>query len=131
MEQPMFGRLSPEITMIQKQKEGRNYSRDDEIHIVRFHPKGTRNVIRMPPRTLNREPSGMACATFLSWSMRHFTTSCVSLDEPYRCSYGSEVLPPRHFPVGITRYMIHTKLILRFRGLESKVFGVRNGCDFD
>jgi hypothetical protein len=30
----MFGRLPPEIKLIQKQKEGRNYSRDDEIHIV-------------------------------------------------------------------------------------------------
>ncbi|KAJ7119131.1 putative cyclase-domain-containing protein [Mycena epipterygia] len=32
-DKPMFGRLPPEIKMIQKQKEGRNYSRDDEIHI--------------------------------------------------------------------------------------------------
>ncbi|KAJ7142122.1 hypothetical protein C8R43DRAFT_1016383 [Mycena crocata] len=32
-EKPMFGRLPPEIKLIQKQKEGRNYSRDDEIHI--------------------------------------------------------------------------------------------------
>jgi hypothetical protein len=30
----MFGRMPPEIKLIQKQKEGRNYSRDDEIHIV-------------------------------------------------------------------------------------------------
>ncbi|KAF7289991.1 hypothetical protein MKEN_01503100 [Mycena kentingensis (nom. inval.)] len=30
---PMFGRLPPTINYIQKQKEGRNYSRDDEIHI--------------------------------------------------------------------------------------------------
>lgn len=32
----MFGRLPPEINMIQKKKEGRLYSRDDEIHIVRI-----------------------------------------------------------------------------------------------
>ncbi|KAK7024072.1 hypothetical protein R3P38DRAFT_2956656 [Favolaschia claudopus] len=29
----MFGRLPPEVNLIQKEKEGRNYSRDDEIHI--------------------------------------------------------------------------------------------------
>ncbi|KAJ6509207.1 hypothetical protein C8R47DRAFT_1097849 [Mycena vitilis] len=32
-DKPMFGRIPPEINLIQKQKEGRNYSRDDEIHI--------------------------------------------------------------------------------------------------
>jgi len=32
-DKPMFGRIPPEIKLIQKQKEGRNYSRDDEIHI--------------------------------------------------------------------------------------------------
>lgn len=32
-DKPMFGRIPPEINFIQKQKEGRNYSRDDEIHI--------------------------------------------------------------------------------------------------
>ncbi|KAJ7184608.1 hypothetical protein C8R46DRAFT_1064624 [Mycena filopes] len=32
-DKPMFGRLPPEIKYIQKQKGGRNYSRDDEIHI--------------------------------------------------------------------------------------------------
>ncbi|KAJ7700680.1 hypothetical protein B0H17DRAFT_1046350 [Mycena rosella] len=32
-EKPMFGRLAPEITLIQKEKGGHNYSRDDEIHI--------------------------------------------------------------------------------------------------
>ncbi|KAJ7819049.1 hypothetical protein B0H14DRAFT_2837511 [Mycena olivaceomarginata] len=32
-EQPMFGRRPPEVNFIQKQKEGLNYSRDDEIHI--------------------------------------------------------------------------------------------------
>ncbi|KAF7295847.1 hypothetical protein HMN09_01128000 [Mycena chlorophos] len=30
---PLFGRLPPEIKLMQKQKEGLNYSRDDEIHI--------------------------------------------------------------------------------------------------
>ncbi|KAJ6630356.1 hypothetical protein B0H10DRAFT_1984313 [Mycena sp. CBHHK59/15] len=32
-DKPLFGRIAPEIKMIQKQKAGRNYSRDDEIHI--------------------------------------------------------------------------------------------------
>ncbi|KAF7359050.1 hypothetical protein MSAN_01245900 [Mycena sanguinolenta] len=32
-QQPMFGRIPPEIKLIQKQREGRNISRDDEIHI--------------------------------------------------------------------------------------------------
>ncbi|KAJ6567080.1 putative cyclase-domain-containing protein [Mycena capillaripes] len=32
-DKPMFGRIPPEINLIQKQKEGLNYSRDDEIHI--------------------------------------------------------------------------------------------------
>ncbi|KAJ7071791.1 putative cyclase-domain-containing protein [Mycena belliarum] len=32
-DKPVFGRLPPEINLIQKQKEGRRYSRDDEIHI--------------------------------------------------------------------------------------------------
>ncbi|KAJ7753430.1 hypothetical protein DFH07DRAFT_824451, partial [Mycena maculata] len=31
-EQPMFGRIPPEIKMFQKMKDGHKYSRDDEIH---------------------------------------------------------------------------------------------------